>query len=155
MPGDRRAPIVADNDEPLMTERVRQIDDVVRQIDDVVGFDLGRTIAAAVAALVGRGDLEPGVNKRINLMSPKVPALREAVQENDQGAFAFDYNAQPDAVRFDQSKIAILHIVFQLCLFAALAPQGGLIADLFANFADLASQPRDLTCCNRSRSITT
>jgi hypothetical protein len=105
---------VANNDEPLMTERISQSYDVVRQLDDVVGFDLRRTVAAAVAALVWRDDLEPGFNKRVNLMSPEIPALREAVQENDQGAFAFDNGAQPNAVRFDQLKFAILHIVFHL-----------------------------------------
>jgi hypothetical protein len=91
MPGDRRAPVVANNDELFMTERIRQSDDVISQIDDVVGFNLRWTVAAAVATLIRRGDLEPGFNKRINLMSPEIPALREAVQENDQRAFAFDY----------------------------------------------------------------
>ena len=111
MPGDRRAPVVANNDDLFMTERVRQSDDVIRQIDDVVGFDLRGAVAAAVAALVWRGDLEPGFNKRINLMSPEIPALREAVQEDDQGAFAFDHGAQPDTVRFDQLKIALFQVV--------------------------------------------
>jgi hypothetical protein len=93
MPGDRRAPIVADHDELFMAKRIRQSGDVVRQLDDVVGFDLSGTVTAAVAALVWRGDLEPRFNQRVNLMSPEIPALREAVQENDQRAFAFDYNA--------------------------------------------------------------
>ena len=92
MPRDRRAPVVADDNEALVTEGVRQSDDVVRQLDDVVGFDLRRAVAA-VAALVRRGDLEPGFNQRVNLMSPEIPALREAVQENDQRTFAFDHDA--------------------------------------------------------------
>jgi hypothetical protein len=50
-------------------------------------------------------------------MSPEIPALREAVQENDQRAFAFDHGTQPNAVGFDQLKIALFHIVFHLSFF--------------------------------------
>src|SRR5262245_18795016 len=80
MPGDRRAPIVTDDDELLVAKRIRQSDDIIRQLDDVVGFDLRGAVTAAVAALVRRDDLEPGFNQRVNLMSPEAPALREAVQ---------------------------------------------------------------------------
>ncbi len=103
MPRDRRAPIV--------TERAGKPGDIVRQFDDVVGFNLRRPVAASITALVWRGHLEPGGDQRINLMPPQVPALREAVQENDQRAIAFDDGAQADAIRFDQLKIWFFHAV--------------------------------------------
>src|SRR5262245_17534666 len=103
---------MADYDELFMPESVRQSGDVVRQLDNVVGFDLRRTIAAAVAALVRDSDLEPGFDDRIDLMPPEIPELRETVQEDDKWAFAFDHGAQADAVRFDQLKITFLHSFF-------------------------------------------
>jgi hypothetical protein len=80
-----------------------------------VGVDVGiesfATLSDDEAALVGYGDLEPGFNKRINLAPPEIPELREAVREYDQRAFALDHGAQPDAVRFDQSKFTLFQFV--------------------------------------------
>jgi hypothetical protein len=42
--------------------------------------------------------------------------LREAVQQNDQRAIAFDYSSQPDAVRLNHLEITVLHISSQLVL---------------------------------------
>ena len=54
---------------------------------------------------------KPGFHQRSDLVAPEGPALREAVQENDQWAFAFDRGTQPDAVCLDQLEIALLHDV--------------------------------------------
>ena len=57
-PHDQAAPVVADEDRALDAERVEQADQVAGQVMDVVGGDLGRPLAVAVAALVGREHAE-------------------------------------------------------------------------------------------------
>src|SRR5574341_1387279 len=56
-------------------------------------------------------------------MPPQVPALRPAVQQNDQRAAAFDDSAQADAIRFNHLKIAFLHVVTPAGLSASNLPE--------------------------------
>jgi len=46
-------------------------------------------------------------------MTPQVPALREAMQEDEQWTAALDDGAQRDAIRFDHAEITHFHIVPQ------------------------------------------
>lgn len=53
---------------------------------EVVGLDrLGR-VAGAVAALVGRDDMEAGAGEGGDLVAPGIGQLREAVAEHDRGS---------------------------------------------------------------------
>ena len=64
-------------------ERVEQADDVADEMQLRVLVDrLGR-IGLAVAALVGRDDVVARIAERVELVSPRVPALGEAVTQHD------------------------------------------------------------------------
>ncbi|MGY3550692.1 hypothetical protein ACVWZ4_006053 [Bradyrhizobium sp. USDA 4472] len=60
VPGDRRAPVMADDDGFGLAERPDQADDVADQIEDRIGCHLGRRRALAVAPHVGGHDMKPG-----------------------------------------------------------------------------------------------
>ena len=47
--------------------------------------DRARAVGGAVATLVGREHVVPGVTQRLQLVAPRVPALGEAVAEHDRG----------------------------------------------------------------------
>jgi hypothetical protein len=100
---------MADDYELFMTKGISEPDDIIGQFNDVIGLDWFRLIATTVAPLVWDGDLEPSFHQRINLVAPQVPALRKAVQENDQGPLAFNHGAQSDTIRFDLLEIALFH----------------------------------------------
>ena len=87
-PDDEAAPVVADEHGALDVERVEQADQVARQMVDVVGGDVVRTVAVAVAALVGRDRAEPGGDERGHLVAPGVRQLGKAVAEHDGRAAA-------------------------------------------------------------------
>ena len=88
MPGDRRSPVVAGDDRLVLTERVHQRDDVAGQVQDGVLADAGvrpaRCAGAAVAALIRSHRVIASGGERGELMPPGVPALREAVQQQDE-----------------------------------------------------------------------
>ena len=84
MPGDRRAPVVADDDRLGLAERLHQLGHVAHQMQQRVLVDrLGR-LGAAVAAHVGRHAAKAGRAHRRELMPPRVPALRPAMAEQHQ-----------------------------------------------------------------------
>ena len=98
MPGDRRAPVVTDDHGLGLAERLDQLDHVADQVEQRVGVDrLGR-LGAAVAAHVGRDAAEAGGADRLELMPPRVPALRPAMAEQHQRAAAGLGVAHVDAV---------------------------------------------------------
>ena len=67
-------------------ERVEQADDVADEVQLRVLVDrLGR-IGLAVAALVGRDDVEARIAECVELVPPRVPALGEAVAQHDERA---------------------------------------------------------------------
>ena len=68
--GDRRPPIVADDDSPIRAQRRNQPVDVSGQALDRVGLYGMRLVAAAVAAHVRRRDAIAGVRQRQYLMTP-------------------------------------------------------------------------------------
>jgi hypothetical protein len=121
MPGDWRAPIVTSYDEALVTQRSRKPSNIVAQLNDVVGFDRGGLVAPAIPALVGNGDLEASFYQRVDLMAPKVPALRKAMEEDHKRPTALDDGAERDAVGFDHLEIALFHVILVNFNFAALA----------------------------------
>ena len=110
MPRDRRTPIVTDHDEMLVTESRGEASDVAAEFDDIVGFDRRWFVATPVASLVRDRDLEACGNKRIDLMTPQVPALWETVQKNHERATAFHDCTQGDAIGFDHLEVPLFHL---------------------------------------------
>ena len=68
----------------------------------VVGRDAGRLIALVVAAEVGRDDTEVR-RQGGELVTPRVPALGEPVQEDDERSVAVHRAVQADAVGLDHA----------------------------------------------------
>ena len=105
MPCDRRAPVVADDDRfrfaaILFADRLHQFGHVAHQVEQRVLVDrLGR-FGATVAAHVGRHAAEARGADRLQLMPPRIPALRPAVREQHQGAAAGFGVAHMDVVGF-------------------------------------------------------
>jgi ribosomal protein S13 len=66
-------------------ERVEQGDDVADDVEGGVGRDVGRRGGAAVAAEVRRHAAVAPRGQVRHLVAPRVPELREAVQEHHRG----------------------------------------------------------------------
>ena len=72
MPGDGRAPIMADNEGLLFTKRRHQRDHVADIVEDGVGADLGWRAGPAEPAHIGGDDMETGFRDGGDLVSPRV-----------------------------------------------------------------------------------
>ena len=103
MPGDRRAPVMADDHGALLAERLDQRDHVADSVQDGVGGDVVRRAAAAEAAHVGRDRAEAGLGERDQLVAPRVPQLRPAMAHQHQRARAAFRHMQLDPVRRDHA----------------------------------------------------
>ena len=101
--GPRRGPsdTVADDDGVLLAERADDARGVGGGILQVVAA--GRLVRGAVAAQVERGDPEPGVDERLELVTPGPPELREPVDEEDERAAARLGDVEAGAVRRDEA----------------------------------------------------
>ena len=69
-PGHHAAEVVSDDHRAFGSDVVKQADDIGAQLDDVVGVDRFRLGGPAVAALVGRQNMEAGFGQRGDLMPP-------------------------------------------------------------------------------------
>jgi hypothetical protein len=98
MPGDRRAPIMTDNDRLLLAERRDQRDHVADIVDDAVGVDLRRRSAAAKTAHVGGDDVETRRRDRRDLMPPGIGQFRPAMAEHHQRTLTLLAHEQLDPV---------------------------------------------------------
>ena len=81
-PGERPAPVVADDVGALVPERADEAGDVAHQRARRVGFDRRRPVGAAVAAQVGGDRVEAGLGEGGELVAPGVRQLREAVEDH-------------------------------------------------------------------------
>ena len=81
VPADDGAPVVSDQRERLMSQCVGDADRICRQRDRVVRLRICRFVAAAVASLIGNGNLIAGGDQVVDLVAPQVSALRKAVQQ--------------------------------------------------------------------------
>src|SRR5208337_5157048 len=82
VPGDRRAPIVPDDDRPLRPERVDDADHVADEMQDRVFLDLLGTVGLAVAAHVRRDRTVAGLGERVELRPPGTPGFGKTVAED-------------------------------------------------------------------------
>ena len=88
MPGDRRAPVVPDNQRALLAERRNERDHVADIVEDRVGGDILRRGGAAKAAHVGRNRAKPDCGERDHLVAPRIPNLRPAMAQQHHRAMA-------------------------------------------------------------------
>jgi hypothetical protein len=84
VPGDRRAPVVADDDAGLMPQHPHQIDHVADEMQDGVVLRPLRLVGAAIAAHVRRDRVVASVGQGRDLGAPADPKLRKAVNQQDQ-----------------------------------------------------------------------
>jgi hypothetical protein len=68
-----------------------------------------RTFCLTIATHIGRGGMEAGCGKRLNLMPPRVPGFRKTVTQNHQGARSLFGHVHADAVRFDRPMADFVH----------------------------------------------
>ncbi len=98
VPRDRRTPVVADDDGLLLAERAHESDVVGDVAQHPVVLDGRRRRRTAVAAHVdGHGPVAGGGERR-QLVAPRVPRLREPVDEQHQRPLALLHDVQADAV---------------------------------------------------------
>ncbi len=98
MPGDRRAPIMADNDRLFLAERRDQRDHVADIVEDAVGFHIGRCAAAAKPAHIWGHDMETGIRDGRDLVPPGIGQFRPAVAEHHQRPLTLLAHEQLDPV---------------------------------------------------------
>ena len=68
----------------VLAEAVDQPNDVADQVELGIGTDVFRCVGAAVAALVWCDNVVASLAEGMQLVSPRVPGLWEAVAENDK-----------------------------------------------------------------------
>ena len=85
MPGDRGAPVMADDNGLRGAERVEHADHVADQVKQRVLIDLVRLACPAIAAHVGRDGAIACPGERVQLMAPRIPGLRKTVAEEHEG----------------------------------------------------------------------
>jgi hypothetical protein len=74
-----RAPIVADDHRGRRFECVKDAHHIADQMEDRVLVDSLRPVTLAVPAHVGRNGVETRRSQRIDLVAPRIPALRKTV----------------------------------------------------------------------------
>jgi hypothetical protein len=106
VPGDAAAPVVSGDDRAPFAEVVDQAGDVVRQGFDHVAAHTRRLRRGVIAAHVRSDDAVAGRGQRRDLISPGVPELGEAVQQDDERAGAGFDVVQPHTVH---DRLAVQH----------------------------------------------
>ena len=102
VPRDDRPPVVPDDNGGLLPERVDQTDDVGREVLDVVVAHRRRLVGLAEAAHVRRDGVKAGGRQGRELVPPRVPGLRPAVQEQDERTLSLLRDPHLDAVGLDE-----------------------------------------------------
>ena len=98
MPGDRRAPVMADNGGPLFSEGCDQRHHVADGIEDAVGVDIGRRAGAAKTPHIRCGDMKARRRNRGDLMPPGIGQLRPAMAKQHQRTRSLFAQEDLDAV---------------------------------------------------------
>jgi hypothetical protein len=91
---------------------------VAGQLENVICLDWLRPIGLAVATLVRSHHMEPCLSECWDLVPPGIPALWEAMAENDQGPLTLLGKVHLNAVGVDESVFYCCHRVsLEACLF--------------------------------------
>jgi hypothetical protein len=73
---------VADDDCTGLARVVNKIDYVADEMENGISIDCRRLIGLSVASLIGCDSMKSRSGKRRQLVAPRVPTLREAMQQN-------------------------------------------------------------------------
>jgi hypothetical protein len=111
-PGNRGAPVVADNDRRRFAKRVDNADEVSDEARDPVLARVPELRRAAVSALIDRDRAIAGVSERRKLMAPGVPELREAVHKKNERSASLLGDVAPDAARDDSRVSGRRHVAW-------------------------------------------
>ena len=84
MPGDRRAPVMADDHGRCRLERVEHADHVADEVKERVLFDLFGTVGLPVAAHVRRDRSVAGFRQRRQLRRHEYQDFRKAMTKEDE-----------------------------------------------------------------------
>ena len=98
-PGERAAPVMADNAETADPQRIGQQEDIADQLVRRVGLHRLRLRRAAIAALVGR-DAAKAVGEMRDLVAPGAVAFGKSVEENQHRRIdrAFVHHVEVNAI---------------------------------------------------------
>jgi hypothetical protein len=72
MPGDRRSPIVTDNDRVFFTKCRHQRNHIPDEVEDAVGGDIGRRGGLAIAPHIWGDHMIARIRDRRDLMPPGI-----------------------------------------------------------------------------------
>ena len=88
MPGDGRAPVVADDQSVSFAECCHQRHHVADGIEDAIGGDIGGRAGSSEPPHVRRHHMKSGLRERLDLVPPRIGQFRPAVTEHHQRPFA-------------------------------------------------------------------
>jgi hypothetical protein len=94
----------------LFAQGMDEADHVPGQLEDVILLDRLGPVGSAVTPLVRRHHMEACIGKGGQLVSPRVPAFREAMTEYDQGAFPLFSNVHLDPIGLDGTQGYAVHV---------------------------------------------
>ena len=80
-PGDRSAPVVADERELLDAERIGERENIVDELARLIFRDIGRPVRSSEAPLVGHDKPEPVLQPRRKL-APRAVRFRETMEQD-------------------------------------------------------------------------
>jgi putative tryptophan/tyrosine transport system substrate-binding protein len=103
MPRHRRTPIVPHDHRSFGAERIKEAHHIADEMKQGVLIDRFRSVGSTVTAHIRRDGVESGCRQRRELVTPRVPALREAVAQNNERPFPLLGKVEMDAVRLDHA----------------------------------------------------
>ena len=98
VPGDRAAPVMADDGGALFAECRHQRDHVADIVEDGVGADIRRRGSASKPAHIGRHDMEARGRDGRDLMPPGIRKFRPAMTKHNKRTFALFAQKELDPV---------------------------------------------------------
>jgi hypothetical protein len=96
---------VAHHSRAFSAERRDQAADVGAKVLERISLDAVGLVAAAIAAHIRRGYAIAGIGERRDLVTPRIPALGKAVDQNDQRASARHRHTKADAICLDHLQV--------------------------------------------------
>ncbi|KAE8701922.1 hypothetical protein F3Y22_tig00110503pilonHSYRG00087 [Hibiscus syriacus] len=113
MPSDDRTLTFPDQEHLFHAKGVEEAHQIPHDVENGVGIRLGRRSGVSVATEVGSQAKVAEGYLRYELVLPRVPELREAVQEEDFGAGAERCHVHFYAVGGHRGVLYLLHVGFQ------------------------------------------
>src|SRR6185295_5426328 len=94
IPDDGRTPVVTKQNGLLLGEMIDESKDIRDHVFHVVSLDRGGRVAAAIAANIRHHYAITGLAYRSDLVPPRIPGLRPAMNHEHQRSLSFNRTAQ-------------------------------------------------------------